>query len=219
MRTKVKAMVVDDHPLMSTATQMLLEQTGQIKVTHIAGTGQMCLEQLETEQVGLAVLDYQLPDQTGIQLAQQIRASYPNIKIVMFTSYDMSLLADVIVWELELEAVISKGTSEAMIQQMILCVLDDQVIFPKLLLAHLKSPQKKKLVVSALTDEDIAMMKMVIQGATHEAIAEHIHTSRRTVDNHLRKIYEKLGVDSKLQAIQKVLGDDYYSTFFKEGAS
>lgn len=56
-----------------------------------------------------------------------------------------------------------------------------------------------------LTTEEIFMMEMLVKGATHEQLAEQIHTSKRTVDNYLRKIYGKLDAKSKVEALEKFI--------------
>ncbi|MCD1259252.1 response regulator transcription factor [Paenibacillus athensensis] len=212
----VTAIVIDDHPLMAGATRQLLEQTGDIRVLATAVTGQAGLELIGQHRPELVVLDYQLPDLSGIQLAEQIRRIDAEVRIVLFTGHDLSALADIIVWELGISAVISKDTPEAIVQHMIPCVLHDQLVLPRPLLNRLRRPQRVSLYQTPLTDEDIHILQMVSRGVTHEAIADKIHTSRRTVDNHLRKIYEKLGVASKIQALQKVLGDEQYAAYFRE---
>jgi DNA-binding NarL/FixJ family response regulator len=52
---------------------------------------------------------------------------------------------------------------------------------------------------------------MLVRGATHEQIANEIYVSKRSVDNYLKKIYEKLEVKSKVQAIEKFVQSKYYT--------
>jgi two-component system, NarL family, competent response regulator ComA len=54
-----------------------------------------------------------------------------------------------------------------------------------------------------LDADEINIMSMIVQGSTNDQIAELVHMSRRTVDNYIRKIYEKLGVKSRAQAVNK----------------
>jgi|GEM_PF-303820 len=214
--TPIAAIVIDDHPLMAGATQQLLEQLGYIRVLATAVTGQAGLELVGRYRPELVMLDYQLPDLSGVRLAAQIRRLDSEVKIVLFTGHDLSALADTLIWELGISAVISKGTPETIVQHMIPCILHDQLVLPRSLLSGLRRPQRKSLFQMPLTEEDLFILRMVSRGVTHEAIADQIHTSRRTVDNHLRKIYEKLGVTSKIQAIQRMLADEEYAAYFRE---
>lgn len=56
-----------------------------------------------------------------------------------------------------------------------------------------------------LIEEEVHMLSMLVKGATHEQIAEQIYMSKRTVDNYLRKIYDKLGVKSRTEAMEKFI--------------
>ncbi|MNL85746.1 Transcriptional regulatory protein DevR (DosR) [compost metagenome] len=55
------------------------------------------------------------------------------------------------------------------------------------------------------------MMNMLVKGATHEQIAERIFMSKRTVDNYLRKIYDKWGAKSRTEALEKFIKSKYYT--------
>ncbi|MNT98198.1 Transcriptional regulatory protein DevR (DosR) [compost metagenome] len=54
-----------------------------------------------------------------------------------------------------------------------------------------------------LTEQEIMIMSLLTKGLTHEQIGETLFTSKRSIDNYLRKIYEKFGAQNKSQAIQK----------------
>lgn len=58
-------------------------------------------------------------------------------------------------------------------------------------------------------------MSMVVKGYTHEQIAERIFMSKRSVDNYLKKIYDKLGVSSKTRAIEKFVQSHYYQELLR----
>ncbi|MNR52949.1 Transcriptional regulatory protein DevR (DosR) [compost metagenome] len=62
-----------------------------------------------------------------------------------------------------------------------------------------------------LLEEEVLMMNMLVKGATHDQIAERIFMSKRTVDNYLRKIYDKLGVKSRTEALEKFVKSKYYT--------
>jgi DNA-binding NarL/FixJ family response regulator len=62
----------------------------------------------------------------------------------------------------------------------------------------------------ALTQDEVLIMSMLVSGATHEQIANEIYVSKRSVDNYLKKIYDKLEVKSKVQAIEKFVQSKYY---------
>ena len=65
---------------------------------------------------------------------------------------------------------------------------------------------------SNLSEEELLIMRMVVKGSTYEQIADTIHVSKRSIDNYLRRIYGKLGVQNRIQAIERfVQSGSYYS--------
>lgn len=207
MKKMIKAIVVDDHPLMAQATKQLLEQMEVIEVVDIALDGKSCLQLVELHRPDLVFLDYQLPDQVGTDVAAQIKSAYPEIHVVIFTGVDVSALADVLL-ELQVSGVISKGTRHATIQNMIGCILENYVVMPRAVLQALKGNVTPSM--TELTGDEILIMKLIVKGSTLEQIAIQIHTSKRSVDNYQRKIYGKLGVKTRAEAIESFIRSKYY---------
>jgi two-component system competent response regulator ComA len=208
MMKVVKAIVVDDHPLMAQATKELLEEIEGIEVIDVARDGQRCLELVEQHHPDLVFLDYQLPDRVGTEVAAQIKSMYPEIHIVIFTGVDVSALMEVFL-ELQVSAVISKGTRHITIQHMIGCILENYVVMPRPVLQALKG--NVSTPASVLTEEEVLIMTLIIKGTTLEQIAAQIHISKRSVDNYQRKIYGKLGVKTRVEAIEAFVRSKYYT--------
>lgn len=203
------AIVVEDHPLMAQASKSLLEQIEGIIIAGIAYTGAECLEMAELHRPELVFLDYQLPDMTGTDVANQLKSRYPDIRIIIFTGVDVSDLAHTLV-ELQVSGVISKGTNHTSILHMIHCVLENHCVFPASIIERLNAgapsaPQGE------LTEDEIRIMKLLIKGETIEQIAEAIHVSKRSVDNYQKRIYGKLGVKNKVQALEVFIQSKYYT--------
>jgi DNA-binding NarL/FixJ family response regulator len=53
-------------------------------------------------------------------------------------------------------------------------------------------------------------MFLLVGGFTHEQIGEEIHLSKRTVDNYLKRIYDKMGIKTRTQAVEQFVQSDYY---------
>ncbi|MCD9024163.1 response regulator transcription factor [Cohnella silvisoli] len=202
MTKTIKAIVVDDHPLMAEATKQLLEQMDRIQVVGVAYDGRTCIELVEAYNPELIFLDYQLPDQSGTKLTEHIKRISPHAHIVIFTGVDVSDLVHKLL-ELRVSGIISKGTSEKTLKHMVACILDNHIVLPHSIFYKIKLSSPDASNPALLTDEEVRMMSMMVSGATYDQIAETIHVSKRSVDNYLRKIYDKLGVQNRIQAIRR----------------
>ena len=83
----IRIFVLDDHELVRTGLQTLLECEEDMEVVGQAATAQLGLEQIATLQPDVAILDVRLPDGSGIEVCREIRSSYPQIACLMLTSY------------------------------------------------------------------------------------------------------------------------------------
>jgi DNA-binding NarL/FixJ family response regulator len=83
----IRIFVLDDHELVRTGLQTLLECEEDMEVVGQAATAQLGLEQIATLQPDVAILDVRLPDGSGIEVCREIRSAYPQIACLMLTSY------------------------------------------------------------------------------------------------------------------------------------
>jgi two-component system competent response regulator ComA len=207
MNAMIKVIIVDDHPLMAEATKHLLEQIEGIQVIDIASSGKKGMELIGLHHPDMVFLDYQLPDQVGTDVAKEIKANYPGIHIVIFTGVDVSDMINNLL-ALQVSGVISKGTSRTVIKHMIGVILEDHIVLPRSALHKIRLTDFSQDIL--LSQDEVIIMTMVVKGATLDQIGERIHISKRSVDNYQRKIYEKLGVETRAEAIEKFIKSHYY---------
>jgi two-component system competent response regulator ComA len=110
---------------------------------------------------------------------------------------------------LQVSGVISKGTSRSAIKNMIGAILEDHIVLPRSALHKIRLTQPT--LDPLLSQDEVIIMSMVVKGATLDQIGERIHISKRSVDNYQRKIYEKLGVETRAEAIEKFFKSHYYT--------
>jgi two-component system competent response regulator ComA len=203
----IKVIIIDNHPLMAEATKHLLEQIDGIQVVEIASSAKKGMELIELHHPNLVFLDYQLPDKAGTDAAKEIKAKFPGIHIVIFTGVDVSdMINDLLA--LQVSGVISKETSRSAIKSMIGVILEDHIVLPRSALHNIRLTNFSEDIL--LNQDEVIIMSMVVKGATLDQIGERIHISKRSVDNYQRKIYDKLGVETRAEAIEKFIRSHYY---------
>jgi two-component system competent response regulator ComA len=204
-----RVIIVDDHPVMAKATQTILEQMDNIEVIGIAASGQACLEMTALYKPDIVFLDYNLPDQFGSGVARQIKKLSPETHIVIFTGIDVTDMYNHLI-EIGVSGIISKESGERVIQNMVRCILDNCTMIPLSLYRGMRLTTSLPAQDAQLTKDEIHIMTLVVRGSTQEQVANEIFVSKRSVDNYLKKIYNKLGVKSRVQAIEKFVQSSYY---------
>ena len=204
-----KMLIVDDHPVVIEALKKLVNQIDGVEIVGFAANGQECLREVEKHQPDLILLDYNLPDQVGSNVARTILKKYPQTNIMIITGTDVMPFYNELL-NIGVVGIIQKNYNETTVRNMIHAILDNHTMIPISIYKHMRLMAQHQSD-PGLTEEEITIMSMVVKGSTQEQIADQIHVSKRSIDNYLKRIYEKLEVKHRLQAIERFMGTHYYS--------
>lgn len=204
--TKVwRVVIVDSHPTSMLGTKLILEERDDLKVTGMASTWDEGLMLVIENQPDLVLLDYQMPEGTAETLLEKLKEGSPVSHIIILTDHDgLKLLYPVI--NLGGSGILSKQASASQLMLMIDGLREGLATLPIDWLKQGIWQVQTTIPVEGLfdlTETEIFIMERIVQGITYDKIATEITVSRRSIDNYLRKIYVKLGVSTRAQAIEK----------------
>lgn len=199
-------LVVDDHPLMASATKNLLEEVCVLKEVNIVRSGQEALVFIQKNQPHMIILDVSLPDVSGVEVAREVKQKWPHIKVIIFSGIDVTDYLPKLI-EVKVNGAITKGVSHACFKSTLQLVMAGYVVLPG---EFSNMPFSPSVSNFELTNDEVTILNMIVSGGTLDQIAEKIHISRRSVDNYQRRIYEKLGVKGRAQAVEAFVRSKYY---------
>jgi NarL family two-component system response regulator YdfI len=186
-------------------TKLILEERENLKVTGMASTWDEGLVLVIEHQPDLVLLDYQMPEGTAEPLLEKLKSSSPESHVLILTDHDGLKLLHPIIHHGG-SGILSKQASASQLMLMIDGLREGFAALP---IEWLKQGiWQMQAAPSAegmfdLTETEIFIMERIVQGITYDKIATEITVSRRSIDNYLRKIYVKLGVSTRAQAIEK----------------
>lgn len=168
-------------------------------------------EALTTELVSqVLLLDIHLPGQSGIEAIPKIKEKYPDIKIIMMTVFDddenifNAILAGA-------DGYLLKKTPPPKILDAISDVLEGGAPMSPYVamkvISHFKNQTPAKNDYQ-LTSREREILSLLVNGTDTRAIADRLFISYETVRNHLKNIYQKLQVSSRVQAVSKALKEN-----------
>ena len=196
-------LIVDDHPIVLNGTKALLESNNQWHV-YTASDSRDVLPLLASEQIDVCLLDVQMPHVNGVQLAHQIKTDYSHIAVLLYTGYDVSDYYPLI-FQQQIDGVLSKTAIPEQLIATVAAAARGELLLPKNFISFL---QKQQDGVEMLEPRELQLLELIAQGATNKAIAQQLELSQRTVENYLTKIFAKLQVESRAQAVSKA--KDYH---------
>ncbi|MCC6499648.1 MAG: response regulator transcription factor [Anaerolineales bacterium] len=201
----MKILLCDDQAVIRDGLEMLLTLEKDMQVVGSASDGAEALELAAQKRPDLILMDLKMPGVNGIEATRQLRAKFPEIKILVLTTYDDDeWLFDAI--RAGASGYLLKDTPRQKIIEAIRGTLDgksflDPVVAGKLM-NQVVSNQKQpaSILAEKLTERELDVLRLLAKGFPNSEIASQLHLSEGTVRNHVSAILEKLGVSDRTQA-------------------
>ena len=204
---KITILLAEDHKVVREGTRRLLESQSDFEVVGEASDGIEAIELAKKWKPQIIIMDVSMPRLNGIEATKQIKALYPNMAILVLTGYD----DDEYVFAL-LEAgaagyLLKESSGEELIDAIRQVMTGEPVLHPKIMkkvLNRLRAPVEGSSTQTSsevLSDREMEVLRLAATGMSNMEIANSLTLSVRTVQTHLRSIFNKLGVGSRSESI------------------
>jgi NarL family two-component system response regulator YdfI len=203
----IRVVVVDDHQVVRDGLRMMLEILGKgFSLVGDAADGSSALQLVEETQPDVVLMDLRMPGMDGLETIQQIRVRWPQVAIVILTTYNED---DLMLRGLQAGAcgyLLKEANRETLFQAIRCAAQGETFLQPGVLerlLAHTTtSPDPQETSRSmGLTERERTILSGVARGERSKEIAARLGITTHTVAAHLTSIYNKLGVDSRASAV------------------
>ncbi|MFJ7972097.1 response regulator [Psychrobacillus sp. NPDC096389] len=206
----IEVLIVDDHPSVSEGTKVIINQQKDMNVTVLTNSLEV-MKHLERATYDVYLIDLYMPELNGLELMKLIREKEPDSIILIYTGFDIETHYNVLI-EAKVSGFLSKTATGDQIITAIRCALREEVVLPLCLFRQLKRIEmpttdaldnETPLVNIRLTEKEQTILREIEKGYTNKIIARNLIMSQRTVEHHLTKIFSKLGVESRMEAVLK----------------
>ena len=207
MSEKIKVMLVDDEQLIRSGLKIMLETYPDIEVIHQAGNGREAFECCKIEVPDVVLMDIRMPISTGIEGTKLIKEAYPEVKIVMVTTFqDTEYIVEAM--QYGASGYLLKDSSYEAIYDGIKVALSGKVVMDatvseKLVMQPkaLTTIEKTDISSLGLTEREIELIRLVSQGLNNKEISEALFLSEGTVKNNISTILSKLALRDRTQLV------------------
>lgn len=203
--------IADDHPILIKGLQEFLEE----KKWNILGTeknGRSALNFIIEEEPNIAILDINMPEFSGIEIAEYCKKIKSTTKIILLTSHkeiDFFLKAK----EYNVLGYLLKESALEEIEECLAVVINGASYFSKKIRNHLRFKQESNTLLKGLTMSEIRILKYVSESKPSSEIARLLFLSPRTVERHKSNIIQKLNIKTENRALNKWVEENKKSLF------
>ena len=188
----MKLLVAEDQSMLRDAMCQLLLMEESVSTIDQAGNGEEAISILSNKAIDVAILDVEMPILSGLDVLEWVR-KYQNVKVIIVTTFKRSGYFQRAIRS-NVDAYVLKDRSVADLMKTIQKVLSGGKEY---------SPELMENVISnPLSEQEIKILSLIAQGKTSKEIACTLFLSTGTVRNYTSNIFDKLGVNNRLEALK-----------------
>lgn len=202
----IRVLVVDDHPIFRAGIcERLKTVDGLITVVGEGSDGFQAYELAAKLRPQVILMDIAMPGMTGIEATQKISNDFPEIEIIILSVYDDDQYVN---------AALQAGASGYLLKTVEESELRDAVVkvsnggsalsasVARGVLTRISDPARS---AHGMSDRELQVLELAARGLTNKNIAKELFLSIRTIEAHMRNVFEKLGVSSRTEAVTQAV--------------
>ena len=201
----IRVLLVDDLVLFINSLKTVLDvKDEEIDVIGVCYNGQEAIDFCRKNRPDVILMDVKMPEVDGVEATQHITREYPEIKIIMLTTFDEDEYV---------KKALKVGAGGYLLKDM----LPEDLIFavkavtkgimsisPSIANRSLSQTGESRVPewYSTLSEKELMILKLISQGYDNHEIADKVNLARQTVKNYASHAYEKMGVRDRMQAMR-----------------
>ena len=205
----MKILIVDDHALVRRGMGHVVRECFSDADVTEAGSASEALDAMESKGVDVALVDVRMPDLDGLELLHQMKERWPDVPVIMLTSFDHAQYVRRALAEGAAGYMLKDATPEDLEQAINVAisgggnVLSPKVIqnlFDEMEGGSWSDEREARRASSALTQRETDILSLLAEGRSNRDISRALFLSEKTVKAHLASVFRKLGVTNRTQA-------------------
>jgi DNA-binding NarL/FixJ family response regulator len=191
----IRIVVVDDHPLARAGIAALVADEPDMVVVAEAANGHEAVEQFRVHRPDVTLMDLQMPQMTGLEAMEAIRAEFPEARIIVLTTYT---------GDVKVARALQAGASGYLLKSTL----------GKELLSAIRGVHRGRRVLSpelafdlaehgfqdVLSPVEVRVLRMIAQGNSNKEIAERLSVTEDAIKGQVRNLLAKLGAHDRTHA-------------------
>jgi NarL family two-component system response regulator YdfI len=213
----IRVLIADDHMVVREGLRAILDAAPDLDPVGAASDGAEAVRLVGETSPDVVLMDLRMPGVDGLEAIRRIKARYPDVQVVILTTYDDD---QYIVRGLRAGArgYLLKDTDRGVLYETIRAAARGESLLPSsvvdTMVAHLVDHERGAQPAQAetLSRREAQVLALLAEGAANKEIARRLDISERTVKAHVTGIFNKLGANSRAEAVAIAMRSDLLPT-------
>jgi len=194
---------VDDHEVVRAGLSALIDAQEDMTVVGQAGSAEEGVRRVGFDEPDVVVLDVRLPDASGIEACREIRSRFPDVQVLMLTSFadEDALMAAILAGASGY--VLKRIKGDDLVSDIRRVGAGESLLDPEMtdkLFQRLREGPKEDPLLAKLTNQERTIINHIAEGLTNRQIAEKMFLAEKTVKNYVSNLLAKMGMSRRSEA-------------------
>lgn len=199
----IRILLVDDHAVVREGLHAILDSEPDLEVVGQAETAEESIRRVALDEPDLVVMDIQLPDATGVDACREIRSRWPDVTVLMLTSFadDEALHAAILAGAAGY--ILKRIRPNELIDGIRRAAAGESLLDPDvvdLVFRRIRGEAPDDPLLERLTPQELKVLQLIEQGKTNRQIGEDLFLAEKTVKNYVSNMLAKLGMARRSEA-------------------
>ncbi|TKH16134.1 response regulator transcription factor [Bacillus wiedmannii] len=202
---KYNVLIVDDHFVVREGLKLIIETSDSFQIIGEAANGEEALSFIEKKEPDVILMDLNMPKMSGLETIEALNKKQNHTPIIILTTYneDELMLKGI---ELGAKGYLLKDTDRENLFRTLEAAIRGEILLQPNIMEKIVNYKRKevyadKVEENNLTEKELFVLKAIARGYKNKEIAFDMGIAERTVKAYLTNIYNKLGVNSRSEAV------------------
>jgi len=200
-QNSIRIMIVDDHAVVRSGLSAFLMAFDDLEQVGEAASGEEAVDLCGQARPDVVLMDMLMPGMGGVAATQAIREQYPNTQVVVLTSFGEQERVQAALKAGAIGYLLKDATAEELVSAIRNAVAGKPSLAPEAARALIQATTQPESPGYDLTERELEVLALMIEGLRNPVIAERLVVSQSTVKFHVSSILSKLGATTRTEAV------------------
>jgi NarL family two-component system response regulator LiaR len=200
IRRPIRVVIVDDHDMVRSGLAVFMDAFDDLQLVGEARSGSEAIRLCSEVQPDVVLMDLVMPDVDGVAATHAIRQAQPHIQVIALTSFDDQHLVQGALRAGAIGYLLKNTPIDELASAIRAAHAGKSTLAPEALKALLEASARPPEPEYDLTERELEVLALVVEGLTNPEIGERLVIGQSTVKTHVSNILGKLGVSNRVEA-------------------